>query len=250
MNRASDSYAAPEAAKRLFGSLVESRRDRSPHGHFVALQIAIMAHALVFCFILVQHWLSVPPIAEPPLQVSFAHIAEPPPPPPPPPPPAPPKPVTPKVVPKVDVPPPTEMVEPIEMPEIIMTDPIPEDTLEVGVEGGVEGGVPGGVLGGVPGGTPSGPYRLGGPATPPVLFHQVQPTYPPRALAARMQGVVRLEAIIRKDGTVGEIQTVKPLPMGLTEAAIDAVRQWRYKPGELNGTPVEFSLMVEVRFRL
>jgi protein TonB len=233
-------------ATRLFGSLVESRRQKTSRLHVLTLQIALAVHALALGVVLVRSWLEIPPIDAPSVKVDFATVT-----PPPPPPPAPPKPAAPTPAPKQETPPPTGMVEPVEMPDIIVTERIPDPEPSSGVVGGVEGGVEGGVLGGVPGGVlDSGPFRIGGPATLPVLVHKVQPAYPPLAMNARVQGVVKLEALIRKDGSIADIRPLKKLSMGLTEAAIEAVRQWRYKPGELNGIPVDFYLEVEVLFRL
>ena len=232
----------------LFGSLIESRREQTSRLRVLTLQIAVAVHAVVLGVVLVRSWLEVPPIGEPSLQVDFANVT----PPPPPPPPAPPKPATPQVEPRAEVPAPTEMLQPMEMPEIVDVERIPEPEPSSGVEGGVEGGVKGGVLGGVPGGVVQevGPYRIGGPATPPMEVHKVQPVYPRLAQTARVQGVVVLEALIRRDGSVADIRPVKTLSMGLTEAAIEAVRQWRYRPAELNGVPVEYYLEVIVRFTL
>lgn len=233
---------------RLFESLVESRHERPSRLRILTLQIALAIHVVALGIILVRSWLEVPPIGEPSVKIDFATIA----PPPPPPPAAPPKPVAPQVAPKSEVTPPTEMTQPLEMPEIIVTDRFPEPEPSFGVEGGVEGGVAGGVAGGIPGGVvqESGPYRVGGRATAPVRVHKVPPVYPRLAQTARVQGVVVLEALIRKDGSVADIRPVQELSMGLTEAAIEAVRQWRYEPGNLNGVPVEFFLVVTVSFRL
>jgi protein TonB len=235
------------AGDHLFDGLVESRRERGSRLRFVALQVAVAVHVLVLLGIAVEHTLEVPPIHEPPLRAAFAQLAAPPPPPPPPPAP---KPAAPKPVPEVETPPPQEMIEPVETPVEISVAPIPESPA---VGFGVEGGVEGGVAGGVPGGQlPLEPqvYRVGGPATEPVLVHRVEPAYPRMAATARVQGVVILEAIIRSDGTVGNVKPLRSLSMGLTEAAIDAVRQWRYRPAVLHGVPVDFALTVTVIFKL
>lgn len=93
-------------------------------------------------------------------------------------------------------------------------------------------------------------YRVGGPASEPVLLHRVDPEYPRPAASARAQGVVILEAVIRRDGTVGDVKPRRELSMGLTEAASAAVKQWRYKPAMMDGIPVEFALTVTVVFKL
>jgi len=82
-----------------------------------------------------------------------------------------------------------------------------------------------------------------------LLVHQVTPQYPPLARQARIQGTVVLQAVIGKDGTVQNLHVLTGHPM-LTEAAVDAVRQWRYKPYYLNGEPVEVDTQINVNFTL
>jgi len=81
------------------------------------------------------------------------------------------------------------------------------------------------------------------------LIYRVQPTYPPLARAARIQGTVLLRAIISRNGTIENLQTISGHPM-LVGAALDAVRQWRYRPYILNGDPVEVETQVTVIFSL
>ncbi|MBZ5631440.1 MAG: TonB family protein [Acidobacteriia bacterium] len=130
-----------------------------------------------------------------------------------------------------------------------------------GVVGGVPGGVPGGSMGGVIGGIiGSAPVAVPKVATPVrvrvsqgvsqgLLIHQVRPTYPPLARQARIQGSVVLQAVIAKDGTIQGLHVVSGHPM-LTTAAVDAVKQWRYKPYFLNGEPVEVETQITVNFTL
>ena len=81
------------------------------------------------------------------------------------------------------------------------------------------------------------------------LIYRVQPIYPPLARAARIQGTVMLRAIISRTGTIENLQVISGHPM-LVGAAIDAVRQWRYRPYVLNGDPVEVETQVTVNFSL
>jgi protein TonB len=81
------------------------------------------------------------------------------------------------------------------------------------------------------------------------LIHKVQPVYPPLARAARIQGAVVLRAIISRTGTIENLQVTSGHP-GLVGAAIDAVRQWRYRPYVLNDEPVEVETQVTVNFSL
>ena len=81
------------------------------------------------------------------------------------------------------------------------------------------------------------------------LISRVQPIYPPLARSARIQGPVLLRAIISRTGTIENLQAISGHPM-LIPAALDAVRQWRYRPYVLNGEPVEVETQVTVNFSL
>lgn len=91
--------------------------------------------------------------------------------------------------------------------------------------------------------------RVGGNVRQPKLIHEVRPVYPPLARQARIQGVVKINAIVSRDGAVQSLQVAGGHPL-LLAAAMDAVRQWRYEPTLLNGEPVEVVLVVDVNFRL
>jgi protein TonB len=82
-----------------------------------------------------------------------------------------------------------------------------------------------------------------------LLIHQVTPKYPPLARQTRIQGTVVLQAVIGKDGTVQNLHVLSGHPM-LTQAAMDAVKQWRYKPYYVNGEPVEADTQINVNFTL
>jgi len=134
-----------------------------------------------------------------------------------------------------------------------------------GVVGGVPGGIPGGSVGGVIGGiisatnsmaavpkfVPQTPQRvrISQGVTKGLLIHRVEPTYPPLARAARVQGEVVLSAIINTNGEIQNLQLISGHPM-LVPEAISAVRQWRYKPYLLNGQPVEVETTITVIFSL
>jgi len=81
------------------------------------------------------------------------------------------------------------------------------------------------------------------------LIHRVQPEYPSLARQARIQGQVSLRAIISRDGRIENLQVENGHPL-LVQAAIDAVRQWRYRPYMLNGEPVEVETQITVNFTL
>lgn len=81
------------------------------------------------------------------------------------------------------------------------------------------------------------------------LIHDVAPTYPPEAGRARIEGTVVLLAVIGKDGTVEDVRVESGLPL-LAQAAIDAVKQWRYRPYVLNGEPIEVDSKITINFTL
>jgi periplasmic protein TonB len=81
------------------------------------------------------------------------------------------------------------------------------------------------------------------------LIYRVQPIYPPLARQARIQGTVELRAIVSKAGTIENLVVVSGHPM-LVKSAIEAVRQWRYRPYLLNGDPIEVETAVTVNFVL
>ncbi len=190
-------------------------------------------------------------------------VAPPPPPPPPPPPAATPVKVVKPVARLMQA---GKLMAPRAIPKevnIIKEQEMPPDMGAVGVVGGVPGGVPGGqaggVLGGIIGGVGSNQppppkeapkrIRVGGQVQTAKLVNKVTPVYPPLAKQARIQGTVRLQAVIAKDGSVVELQVLSGHPL-LVQAALDAVRQWRYHPTLLNGEPVEVVTTVDVIFTL
>jgi len=81
------------------------------------------------------------------------------------------------------------------------------------------------------------------------LIYRVQPSYPALAKATRIQGQVVLHAVISRSGTIESLQVISGHPL-LVKAAIDAVRQWRYRPYILNGDPVDVDTEVTVNFVL
>ena len=93
------------------------------------------------------------------------------------------------------------------------------------------------------------PQRVGGIIVPPTKLQHVPPAYPALALAARVQGVVILDAVIAENGTVRELRILRSIPL-LDQAALDAVRQWRFTPTLLNGQPTPVIMTVTVAFNL
>ncbi len=199
-------------------------------------------------------------------------------PPPPPPPPPPPQPIPEvkivKVIPKqFDA---GKLVAPKQIPKeiaMIKEEELPPSMPSAGVVGGVPGGVPGGTPGGVIGGIigsvptaappppppppvkkeekPATPQRIrvGGNVQSARLVRQPKPVYPPLAKQARIQGTVRFNAIIGKDGTIQNLQLMSGHPL-LVPSATDAVKQWVYQPTLLNGEAVEVVTQIDVNFTL
>ncbi|MGP0018246.1 MAG: energy transducer TonB [Candidatus Sulfotelmatobacter sp.] len=157
-----------------------------------------------------------------------------------------------------------ELRTPTKIPQkvkMIQEDEAPPAMASTGVVGGVPGGIPGGSMGGVIGSvlssTPTvAPHiatpqrvRVSSGVSSGLLIRKVNPTYPPLARQARIQGTVVLQAQISKDGSIENLTLVSGHPM-LAPAAIEAVKQWKYKPYLLNGEPVEVDTQVQVNFTL
>jgi periplasmic protein TonB len=194
--------------------------------------------------------------ALPKAQLMMALVAPPPPPPPPPPP------AEVHVVKKVE----TDIVNgalrtPTKIPkkiEMIKEEEAPPPVS--GVVGGVPGGVPGGTMGGVMGSIIGSSAPVPKMKTPErvrvsqgvvsgLKIRDVKPTYPAIAKTARVQGNVVLQAEISKDGNIEKLQVVSGPPL-LIQAAVEAVKQWRYRPYILNGEPVAVETTVTVQFTL
>lgn len=97
---------------------------------------------------------------------------------------------------------------------------------------------------------PPGTQRVGGNAMAANLVNSVRPIYPPLAKMARQQGTVRLQTLIGTDGSVQDVQVLPGAPPLLVQAAVNAVKQWTYRPTVLNGAPVPVSTVVDVNFTL
>ncbi|GAB4108713.1 MAG: hypothetical protein Kow001_07040 [Acidobacteriota bacterium] len=162
---------------------------------------------------------------------------------------------------------PSKFVAPQEIPTEIPPpmDDIPDISTVTMTGGGVPGGVPGGVVGGVPGGMPGGvvsappppppppqkkePIRVGGNVQSSKLIRRVEPEYPELAKRARVSGIVLLQVTVDEQGNVTDVTIVRGHPL-LNQAAVDAVRQWKYSPTLLNGEPVPVIATVTVNFVL
>jgi protein TonB len=126
-----------------------------------------------------------------------------------------------------------------------------------GVDGGLLGGAFGGATGAAPPPPPppppppkaTGPIKVGGNVQEALVIARPNPVYPPLARQARIQGNVVLHAIIDKDGKVSELQVISGHPL-LVQSALEAVKNWRYRPTQLNGEAVEVDTTITVSFVL
>jgi TonB family protein len=141
---------------------------------------------------------------------------------------------------KVPIPDPTpDEPEPIRIVEEVEQDiDIPIDDAAIGIPEGP------------PPSEETGPIQVGGDVRAPEKISAPQPQYTEIARKARIQGVVIVQAIIDKAGNVTNVKVLKGLPMGLEEAAVEAIKQWRFKPATLNGRPVTVYYNLTVNFKL
>jgi TonB family protein len=122
----------------------------------------------------------------------------------------------------------TAMAPPVETPPLApMPEPMPAEPAEHGVYAAVP---------------------LGG--TQPEEVDRVIPRYPSSARGAGVQGAVVVRGIVRKDGTIDDVEIIKDLPYGLGEAARAAVSRWRFRPATYRGEPIDVYYTVTVNFRL
>ncbi len=241
----------------MFESMLESsvakRKRQNPWAYLISISLqTVLLGALVLVGLI--HTEALPES----MQLTF--LTAPPPPPPPPPPPAA-KPVRRIIRKRVSQMQAGKLRAPKAIPKEIAV--IEEEDMQdvggvaFGVPGGVPGGQFGGVMGGVLGGIPSAapppppqkPIRVSSGVQAAKVIRKVNPTYPPIARQARIQGVVRLEAIIAKDGSIQNLRVIQGHPL-LVQTALQAVRQWRYAPTLLNDQPVEVITYIDVIFKL
>jgi protein TonB len=127
------------------------------------------------------------------------------------------------------------------------------------VPGGQMGGVLGGVIGGVlntaakpidpPPPGKAAPVRVGGRVRPPKAIVQVHPEYPPLARQAHIQGQVQIDAVLDEQGSVIDMKVVSGPPL-LYQAALDALKKWKYEPTYLNDQPIAVEMIVTITFQL
>jgi len=106
-----------------------------------------------------------------------------------------------------------------------------------------------GGLAGSRGAQPAAPVPIGGEVKPAQLLSSTQPTYPQLARTQRISGDVKIDALIDEHGRVTGMKVISG-PAMLHQSAMDALRQWKYRPASLNGEPVSMHLLVTIQFRL
>ena len=178
---------------------------------------------------------------------------------PPPPPPPPPPPVKEIIKPVARLIQSGKLMQPRAIPKdvaVFKEAELPPDVVNNTNQSGVFGGIPGqGIMAGngpaLTPPKPAAPARIkqGGEVTAASIITQTRPAYPPLARQARIQGTVVLHAIIDKEGKVAQLEVVSGHPL-LVQSAIEAVKQWRYKPTQLNGDPVEVDTTIQVTFTM
>ena len=239
-------------------SLERPLRERSVRSKIVSVGGHMAVLFVVFVLLPLSLSDALPQV--PPVMMAFVAAA----PPAPPPPPAPVR--APRATARAARPEPTlgQFTAPIQAPSGVHPEPaVPSAQALAGVEGGVEGGVPGGIVGGIVGGISpppppppapplpperAAPVRIGGNISAPQLTRRVEPEYPALAAAARVEGIVILEALVDAQGCVESIKVLRSVHRLLDKAAMDALVQWQYSPLILNGKPVSFLLTVTFKF--
>jgi protein TonB len=257
---------APAAHKELFAEALLEMSSTRPPNRVVDFFGAMLLHVLIMGVLILIPLYSMDGID---LRQFYQTMLVAPPPPPPPPPAAAPVARTVAPVKRVFVSG-GKLLAPISFPQrvaMLQEPDIPPDAGAIGMAGGVPGGVPGGSLGGVLGGiisnssrtvipppAPAGAvkkqvYRVGGRVQQPQLLVAPQPVYPTIARRTRIEGVVQIEAIIDPEGNIAEMRVVSGNPL-LISAALDALKQWKYRPTYLNDVAVSVQLSVILRFQM
>ena len=95
-------------------------------------------------------------------------------------------------------------------------------------------------------------YKVGNGVSAPVVVRQVNPEYTPEAMAQRIEGVVVLNAVVKSDGSVADVEVKQSLDkaLGLDQQAVKAMKQWTFKPSIKDGKPVAVSVDIQMKFTL
>jgi len=152
----------------------------------------------------------------------------------------------------------TAKADPVEQPGVIEKPAPTPPSQGPGTNGGAGSGqgagngegYGSGIGDGAGGGIGGGPYRPGSGVTAPRLLREVKAEYTDEARRRAITGDVVLEIVVRRDGSVGDVDVLRGLGQGLDQRAVAAVRQWRFDPARLRGTPVDVIVEVAVEFTL
>jgi protein TonB len=234
----------------MFNELLESstEKKKTNTGWSVILSAIIQISALSVLILIPLIYTQALPKA----MLSTLLVAPPPPPPPPPPP------VKEIIKPVARLIQSGKLVQPRAIPKevaVFKEAELPPDINNNTNQSGVFGGIPGqGLMAESPvmpppKAAPPARIKQGGEVTAASIITQTRPAYPALARQARIQGTVVLHAIIDKEGKVAQLEIVSGHPL-LVQSALDAVKQWRYKPTQLNGEPVEVDTTIQVTFTM
>jgi periplasmic protein TonB len=220
------------------------------------LPLALGVHALVLTGVLVSQVWTVSAVADPPLYTTYRVAL---------PPPSPPtggskpkvqpnQPTKPATAPTTPTQPETVPETPTaDQPDTASSDEVADGLLPSDGEDG-DGFLPGGDGPGIEPAPPEPdltvPVELDGTMVPPVELHRVAPRYTKLAIAAHRSGVVVVQATIDRTGAVTHVRVLRPLGFGLDEAAVEAVRSWKFKPAERFGRPAAVLFNLTVKFEL
>jgi protein TonB len=120
----------------------------------------------------------------------------------------------------------------------------------IGMGGGLGAGQGDGAGAGTGGGYGGGVMNVGGGVSAPQVIHSVDPAFTPQARAANLQGTVSIQLIVDPQGNPQNVHVVRHLGMGLDEKAVEAVRQYKFRPAMYQGHPVAVQMIVDVAFHL
>jgi len=261
--------ARPVGAEKWAANSIFDRKDERKMGS--AMTGSLVAHSVLFAILIWGGFHAAKAIEQQPEKVDMVYLQQPPgpggggggsPKPAPPaktevPKPAPTPPPTPvEPVPVVTPPPDPSLVAPITTLSNMMQANGQSINLAAlgggGTGGGIGSGTGNGVGAGTGGGFGGGAYRPGNGCANPTLVRQVDPKYTSEAMRAKLQGDVEIEAVVQKDGRVGDMQLSRSLDkqFGLDEEALKAAKQWTFRPAVCKGQPVDMIVTLQLQFRL
>lgn len=226
--------------REMFGDVVHSSVKVGTK-RWYTIPLSILTHSIALAALVVVPLLATDMLPTPMSIVTFV---------------APPPPTLPVAPPPSTVPPPAPLdadinptAAPLIAPDAITVEPPPRIDMTRAAVSPTMLGVAAPLAATPPAAAPQAPLRVGGQIEAPRKIRHVDPIYPSIAKAARASGMVIIDAVISKDGSVKDAKVTRSSPL-LDRAALDVVLQWRYTPPTLNGTPVDVIMTVVVNFTL